>query len=388
VVAGCTALEEKQLVQLVEAEPEPRLTMLETIHEYAAERLVAAGEVDVRTRHADYFLRMVEAAEPELPSSPGELLDRLEIEHANVRAALAFLESTGDHTGVLRMVGAFWRFWYLHGHLGEGRRWLETALGHDPAPTLARAKALDGAAAMAINAGDVAASRARAEEALALHRHLGDDVGAAYAGFMLANALVKQDERERARELYESSIRDLRANGAVAWSLLAARHLAYLYEEMGERSRAEALHAANLEQARSSGNDRFVATSLSALAEYALADGRVPEALALAAESLELHRELGDLLDTAVDLALFTSALAREGHLELATCLAAALDAAGDDIGVRRDAVRARTRLVLSAARERLDDETYDEAWERGHASTLREAVAVALGSSAATPRL
>jgi predicted ATPase/DNA-binding SARP family transcriptional activator len=383
VVATVTALEERNLVQLTASEPEPRLIMLETIREYAAERLRAAGEAEVvHARHADFLLALAESAEPELPESPGELLDRLELEHDNIRAAIAFLESMGDHERGARLVGAIWRFWYLRGHLSEGRVRLETALEHHAAPTLARAKALNGAAAMAINAGDVAAARARAEEGLALHRRLGDDIGAAYAAFMLANALVAQHEVDWARELYEESIRVFRASGADAWSLLAGRHLAYLYDEIGDRSRAQALHAENLERARATRNDRFAATSLSALAEFALSDGRVHEALELLAESLAMHRDLGDVLDTAVDLALFTSALARAGEFEIATCLAAALDAVRDDIGVRRNAVSRHTQQALTGAREHLEPATYDEAWERGEALTLREAVAFALDAA------
>jgi predicted ATPase/DNA-binding SARP family transcriptional activator len=380
VVAGVTALEEKNLVQLTTSEPEPRLTMLETIREYAAERLLASGETNaVRSRHAEFFLALAERVEPELPSSRSEVLDRLELDHDNIRAALAFLASTREDERVLRLVGAIWRFWYLRGHLREGRLRLETALEHGTAPTLARAKALNGAAAMAINASDIAAAHARAEEALGLHRRLGDDVGAAYAGFMLANALVEQHELVQARNVYEESIAVFRASGAAAWSLLASRHLAYLYDKIGDRSRAQALHAENLQRARASGNDRFAATSLSALADHALADGRASQALGLLAESLAIHDALGDLLDTAVDLALLTSAMANTGDFEIATCLAAALDAATDDIGVRRNTVTARTQTALAATRKHLEPATYEQAWERGQELTLREAVALAL---------
>jgi predicted ATPase/DNA-binding SARP family transcriptional activator len=384
-LAELTALEDKNLVQLTAAAgPEPRLTMLETIREYAAEQLRAADERAARTRHAGFFLTLAENAEPELPSSDGELLDRLELDHDNIRAAIAFLESTQEHQSVLRLVGAVWRFWYLRGHLIEGRCRLETALGHDAEPTLARAKALNGAAAMAINAGDLAAARARAEEGLTLHRRLGDDVGAAYAAFMLANALVEQGELDRARDLYEESIRQFRAHGAEAWSLLASRHLAYLYEEIGERSLARAMHTENLQRARATKSDRFAATSLSALAGLALAEDRAGEALKLLAKSLRLHRALGDLLDTTVDLALYTSALAREGEFEVATCLAAALDTVGDDVGVRRSAVAAHAQQALTVAREHLTAERFDLARQRGKALALQDAVTLAIDTSAA----
>ena len=379
-VTSVSSLEDKNLVQLATSEPEPRFTMLETIREYAAEQLLASGDADaVRARHAEYFLALAEQVEPALPSSRSELLDRLELDHDNIRAAIAYLASNGEHERVLRLAGSIWRFWYLRGHLREGRLRLESALEHGAASTLARAKALNGAAAMAVNAGDIAAARVRAEEALMLHRGLGAEVGAAYAGFMLANALAAQHELDGARELYEESIAVFGSRGEDAWSLLASRHLAYLYDQIGDRARAHALHAQNLQRARASGNDRFVATSLSALADHALEDGRTEQALVLLAESLTIHHALGDVLDTAVDLALFTTAVTRTGDFETTTCLAAALDAAADDIGVRGGAVTARIQDALTAARTHLDPPTYDAAWERGHALTLREAVALAL---------
>jgi predicted ATPase/DNA-binding SARP family transcriptional activator len=379
-VADITSLEDKNLVQLTTSDPEPRFTMLETIREYAAERLLASGDRDaVWARHAEYFLALAERVEPALPSSRREVLDRLELDHDNIRAAIAYLTSIGEHERVLRLAGSIWRFWYLRGHLREGRLRVETALEHGAARTLARAKALNGAAAMAVNAGDIATARVRAEEALVLHRSLGDDVGAAYSGFMLANALVAQQELDRARELYEESIAVFGSHGEDAWSLLASRHLAYLYDQIGNRAQAHALHAQNLQQARASGNDRFIATSLSALADHALDEGRAEQALELLAESLTIHYVLGDVLDTAVDLALFTTAMTRTGDFETTTCLAAALDAGADDIGVRRNAVTARIQDALADARAHLDPTTYDEAWERGHELTLREAVALAL---------
>ena len=98
------------------------------------------------------------------------------------------LEASDENERGLRLAGALWRFWYLKGHLAEGRRRLESALLADERPTAARAKALNGAAVMAVNMGDSATAKLRAEEGRALHRTLGDRWGAAYAGFMLGNS--------------------------------------------------------------------------------------------------------------------------------------------------------------------------------------------------------
>ena len=120
--------------------------------------------------------------------APGTGSNALEREHDNFRAALDRLEASGDSETALRLVAALWRFWYLKGHLAEGRRRLESVLLTDERPTAARAKALNGAAVMAVNTEDTEAAKLRAEEALALHRKLGDAWGAAYSVFMLGAA--------------------------------------------------------------------------------------------------------------------------------------------------------------------------------------------------------
>jgi predicted ATPase/DNA-binding SARP family transcriptional activator len=381
VVRGLSSLQDKSLVESTTAE-EPRLTMLETVREYAVERLRASGEHDARrTRHAEHFLAIAEDAEPRLPSSPRDLLDRLELEHDNFRAAFDWFASSARHEQALRLAGALWRFWYLRGHLTEGRRRLEAALAADEAPTLGRAKSLNGAAAMAINAGDVRAARERAADALELHRALDDEVGAAYASFMLANALTEEVETGRARDLYEHAIEVFGRRGAHTWALLATRHLAALYAASGDRDRARTLHQENLKRAREAGSDRFVASSLSSLADFALAEGRLHEAIAMLEESVELHRQLGDLLDTAVDLATFAAALARGGELETATVVTSALASLGDEIGVRRNLVRARSEETLAAVRRELDPEAFEAACEQGRGLTLNDAIDVALAS-------
>ena len=383
VVGGVAALADKSLVELPPAETEPRPHLLETIREFALKQLESSGHATaVRERHAAYFVELAEGVEPHLPLSRREVLERLELEHDNVRTALDWLERSEHIDALLRLTGAIWRFWYLRGYLSEGRRRVESALGADDSPTLGRAKTLNGAAAFAINAGDVRTARRRAEEALALHRNLGDENGAAYAGFMLANTLVEHGEEQRALELYEESVRVFRATEMEPWALLATRHLAYLHDRLGDSDRARALHEENLRRARESGNDRFVATSLSALAEHAVAEGRVDDALSMLTESLRAHRALGDVLDTAVDLAIFASALARAGRAETAARLVGALDSLAEEIGVRRNRVAQLSERTLEAVRSRLDVLELEEALEHGRMLTIGEAVELALDDS------
>src|SRR5207249_7135538 len=177
-----------------------RFWMLETIGEFAAERLEDSGEADdMRRRHAEHFVALAEEAEPHLRRESTEWLDRLEPDHDNLRAALDRLEVAGETQLVMRLAGALDRFWYLRGYLVEGQRRLERALAADPRPTAARAKAAMGASGAAVIASrDYPTARARAEEALELHRTLGDAWGVANSRFLLGFADVEEGDFEGA----------------------------------------------------------------------------------------------------------------------------------------------------------------------------------------------
>jgi len=361
-----------------------RYWMLETIREYAAERLDESDEgEDVRRRHAEYFLALAEEAEPHLRGSPGEGLDRLRREDDNLRAALDRFEASGESQLTLRLAGALWRFWYLSGRLTEGRRRLESALRADMRPTAARANALNGAAVMAVNGGDAATARLRAEEGLELHRKLGDEWGAAYSGFMLGAAVNSEGDLTRAQQLFEESIRQFRELGDQHSALLATRNLAGTCASLGDRERARVLREDSLRLARETGNERIEASSLGALAAYAIDEGRVEDAASMLKESLRIHRELGDLLDTAVDLCRFANVLASEGRAATAARLLSSFEALGEEIGTRRLGLAEMNQETLTNIRAQLEDAAFAEAWEHGRALTVDEAVALALDSPA-----
>jgi predicted ATPase len=208
--------------------------MLETIHEYAAERLEESGEAEqLRRRHAEHYLALAEEAEAHLYGPSAEdWLGRLEREHDNVRAALDRLEASGESTLALRLVGAVSDFWQIRGHLAEGGRRLERALQADEDPTAARVKALNGAAELAIARGDVAAGRARAEEALALSRELGDPRGIARSTWALGYVAVEEGDLAGAQRLLAESVREFRALGDEHSALGPTRTLAWTYQKL------------------------------------------------------------------------------------------------------------------------------------------------------------
>jgi len=131
VVEGMTSLVEKSLLTVREGDPSgARFGMLETIREFAVEELEGEGEAEeIRRRHAEAYVTLVEHAEPELTRSEGKRwLDRLEPEHDNIRASLDWTLSRGSTELALRMVGAVWRFWQMRGHLREATGWIERVL--------------------------------------------------------------------------------------------------------------------------------------------------------------------------------------------------------------------------------------------------------------------
>jgi hypothetical protein len=233
----------------------------------------------------------------------------------------------------MRLAGALWRFWYLKGHLTEGRARLEGALATDGRPTPARAKALIGAAVMAVNFGETSAAVRRAEEGVAVCLELGDEWGSAYAGFMLGNALT-DDDPSRSQGLLEESARTFRRLGDYHSMLLVTRNLATFAMEH-DPGRARALHEDNLRVARETANPRIEASTLGALAAIAVGEGRLVDALAMLDESLRLHQGLGDLIDTAVDLCRTAVALSQARKPAVAVRLIASFTELRQDVGAR-----------------------------------------------------
>ena len=184
-------LVDKSLVVLEWPGDAGRYRMLETMRQYATERLAESGETDrLRQSHAGFFLALAEQAEPKLFGPEQDAwFARLEAEHSNLRIALEWLAQEDAAQG-LRLAGALWRFWEVRGHLAEGRSWLSEMLrlaGPD-AEAAARAKAFLGTAVCAYYLRDFAAAAAQLSASLGLFRAVGDRQGTAqvliYQGWM------------------------------------------------------------------------------------------------------------------------------------------------------------------------------------------------------------
>jgi predicted ATPase len=362
-----------------------RFAMLETIREYAAERLEAGAEAEqIRRRHADFFIGLARAAEPHLQSDEIEWVERLAAEQDNLRAVLDLFEADADWQSVLELAGRLHRFWYLHSHFREARRRLESALAADPRPTPARAMALRAASVMALNLGDPAATRRYAEESLALYRQLGDRWSEAYMLMMMGNAAGEANELPEALSYLERSALLFDELGDDRYGLLALSNLSWVAGALGDPMRDRQLNEEILRRGRAAGYERMVAGALAALAGFAREDGRLDEARAMCTEAISIEHRRGDVHELATDLSRMAAILVRADQPEVAGRLLGYSDAVFEGLSATRAwwhlELNGETIELLRAA---LDPAGLTAAIDAGRAMTQDEIVALALGDLA-----
>jgi tetratricopeptide (TPR) repeat protein len=358
--------------------------MLETIREYAAERLDESGEgEELRNRHTECFVSLAEEAEPNLRGSPKEWLDRLEADHDNVRAAFDSLEASGESQLALRLAGALWRFWHDRSHFVEGRGRLESALAVDDRPTAARAKALIGASGKATDAGDYATARLRAEEALTINETFGDALSIAQSRFMLGYAAIEGGDFKRAPPIFEQCMRDSRDVGDDRYTLMTSFNLAWACDELGDVERARALREESLSLARATSDESSEAHILDSLGGMARREGRFEDALAMFRGALRIFRNLGDRFHTSQALSKIASVFAVTEQERAATRLLARGELQREEVGIYPVWLAKINDETLAALHTQLDEAAFAEAWEEGRVLTLDEAVALALDAVA-----
>ena len=256
---GTASLVDKSLVRRAARMGEPRFRMLQTIQEYAWERLAASGAAaEIQERHAEYFAGLLETAQPHLEGpSMSQWLARLAHDHANMRAAMSWSLQVGNAGPAMRLMSAGWRFWQARGLLREARAWCEQILALPGAATRtdARARMVAAAGGIAYWQGDADAAMAWYAEEQAIYEELGDKRG-------IADALLNR------------AFNTLVTGGA-------------------EASRALFLQA--LERFRDIGDERSVANALGALGYTLFLRGHPGEALPLIREARATNERIGNL---------------------------------------------------------------------------------------------
>jgi predicted ATPase/class 3 adenylate cyclase len=351
----------------------PRFAMLETIREFGRERLQASGEADaVCQRFAAYFLSLAERAEP-LLSGPeqGDWLARLTAEHDNLRESLvaaAHLEPPADH---LRLAGALWRFWWVRGHLTEGRQRLDEALarrGEGEITPEVLARALDGAGVLAEAQGDIDRAAALHDEALTLWRLAEDSAGEARSLENLGIIeLFDRANLTRARELHEAALACFRAADDRFGVASALANLGAVALRAEDFPRASSLYQEALALALSLGDARAAAAASTNLASLAFFQGDFDNSAALFEEALRHWQALDDVPGAALALGNLAAALQWTGDTSRAKTLYEESLALHQDLGDRQGIAfawshlgrvardegnpREAARLTLAAAR-------------------------------------
>jgi predicted ATPase len=427
VFEGVSSLLDKSLLRQVEGVgDEPRFMMLETIREYASERLEASEEAEeLRRLHAEHFLALSEEAEPGLKGLDQEMwFERLELDHDNMRAALSWAIERGEGELGLRLAGALWRFWWMRGYFDEGRRWLEEILARGDGAAAARIMALDGVGWLANEQGDLDRAEAAADEGLRLSAEAG--IGGSFAASLrgtLADVVQKRGDPEQAKELFEESVRLYREAGdrwGVAWTLGG---LGNLFNDRGDYERAKELYEEGLALSRALDQAELHSAYLISLGHVSLLEGDYERATALNQEaaallqergrrgglefaldnlgwaallggdheradtlhkeSLALCRELGDryIASESLEGLACTAASRREGGR--AARLYGAARALREAVGYRPVPRESALREpYLAAARDSTEETEWEEAWEEGRKMTFEEAVSYALKES------
>ena len=358
-----------------------RYWMLETIREYAGERLEHCDErAALRGRHAEHFVSLAERAEPELEGADGAWwLDHLDADRGNFRLALAWLAAVGASGLRLRLVGALWRFLLIRGYLREGSDWLETALSASPNEAGdARAKAQYGAAVLATTQGDYVRAGSLLGEAMAQYRHLGNTFGVARCVMALGNVAVERGDYPRAQALLEESValfRELDDRRGVSMGL---GNLGYLALEEADYTRAAALTTETIHIQREIGNLEGVALALGTLGLATFLDGDGPAAVPFFVEGVQLSQELGytHVLAYCLD---GIAAFAATRRPDDAGRLFGAADALRESIGIDSDPAKEIVSEQRSAVRETLGLSDFEGAHAEGRLLEPEEAASLAL---------
>ena len=426
---GVSSLLDKSLLRQEEGpNEEPRFVMLATVHEFAREKLEQSGEVEeIKRVHAKYFLTLAEEAHPQLKGANQlQWLERLEAEHDNLRAALSWALERKEAEVALRLGGALWWFWWMRGYYSEGRRWLEEALAmYGRGSTESRAMALAGVGWLAESQGDLDRAQEACEEGFGLLVHEPTERSRAkiYLLSCLGWAASRRGDYERATELFEESLalsREMRDTWWLATSLLG---LAGTSHDRGNPERATELYEESIDLFRKQGDKQGLANCLNDLGMLVYSQGDLGRAAKPSEESVALFRELGargavslvlynlgwlallqNDLDKAADI--FRESLALAWDLGLNPIVKSALEGFACLAGARGEAERAaqlwgaaqalhETKDIprdtdflaeadtrISAVRSAMGEKVWDEAWRKGRAMPLDEAVSYALEQS------
>ena len=379
-----SSLVDSSLVRPEPTDDEPRFRLLDTIRQYALERLREGDEwTRMHDRHAAYFLALAEPTATEL-AGPGQLawLNRLEIRHDNLAAALSWLVDTGQTDSAVRMIGATWRFWRLHDHAEELARHASRLLAtSDRMPPRQRALALSGAGFTFMAGGDYGRARSMFEGSLPQYRHAADKLGTALTTAALGHIMALQHEEARATIMLEQTVDELQGIGADQLAgperlqyllalAIATNFLGQIQLSHGDHDRAAGMFTDGLNAAQTAQEHFTILVSLYDLALSSHLRGDVSRAARLLKQGVTVAVKAGDWSAVAYYLEAFGAVASDQGHPERAVGLlsaAAALLQASGSGWLHAYVPRApHGDDVLAGLRTRLGDAAFEQARARG----------------------
>jgi predicted ATPase/DNA-binding SARP family transcriptional activator/Tfp pilus assembly protein PilF len=282
---------------LLQSNQSGRYTVHEVIRQYAAEKLFEAGGLDAaRDRHLDFYTELVEEAAPQLRGQrQSAWLDRIELEHDNVRAALVWALDSEKVRVALRLVSAIWLFWRARGYIGEGRQWLDRVLSANAGEASSlRAAAFHAAGLLSLSQGAFFSAFAYLQESLAIRRAQEDAAGVAATLNGLGRVAWSQGDYTQACVFYEESLAIRQAIGSRLGIASTLNNLGLLTLNQGDHERAQILYKESLALERDLQDKQGIASTLNNMGALATEQGNYGQARISLEESLAIRRELGD----------------------------------------------------------------------------------------------
>jgi predicted ATPase/DNA-binding CsgD family transcriptional regulator len=336
---GLARLAASSLVETVEIAAARRFRLLETVRLYSAVRLEAEDEAEeVRRSHRDWCLALAERAGPELRGPHQEVwLRRLGVEHDNLLSALAWSWQHDEPDELLRLTSALAWYWWVRGYFAEGRRWFDRALEQAPTPgSERRAEALRMSGILASFDGDHVAAVELFDEALAMHRSLGDRLGEAKIVNALGMIAWERADLAEAGELWSAGLAGFRGLGDARGIAIALNNLGLVAREQGRFPEARGLFEESLTIYRSLGDAQGCASDLANLGQVCFEVDEYDDAGRHYDDSLEIRRRIDHRHGISTTLALQGLLQSRLGNYETATRLLAESEAVARAIGDRQ----------------------------------------------------
>jgi predicted ATPase/DNA-binding SARP family transcriptional activator len=381
------ALVDKSLLYIV---AKSRYDLHPLVAQFAREKLSEdqAQETQTNTNHAAFFSAMVEPAERELRGAGQDVwLKRLELEHDNFRTALRWTKMNNETAKHLQLLQGMWRFWWLHGYLSEGRKWMTEGLFHydssQSSNALLRGRVLLGAGILAWAQGNFTEARDHLEEGLQLARSAEDTSTLAPLLSTLATVAQEQGDDAAARSFAEEGLlleRTLEDKQNLSGLLIGLGRIAW---GQGRLAEAKTFLEESVALERDLADKASAAIALNLLGLVACDQGEYAEARTLMRESLTLRWELESRWGLASSLAQLACLAVAQGHMGRAAVLWGAAEKLREELGAKVvGTFLARYESDVATTHQQLGEQAFKIAWARGREMSLADVVTYALKDS------